>query len=103
MVFLLKKSQIEKHLLDRIEDLSLKMERMQLAEYMNMLNDPKRYLMVNFLGGVARGLGMAVGFTLLGALVIYFLQRVVLLNLPVIGDFIADIVRLVQNQTQGGS
>nr|WP_246451982.1 DUF5665 domain-containing protein [Alkalicella caledoniensis] len=79
------------------------MERMQLAEYMNMLNDPKRYLMVNFLGGVARGLGMAVGFTLLGALVIYFLQRVVLLNLPVIGDFIADIVRLVQNQTQGGS
>ncbi|WP_425489229.1 DUF5665 domain-containing protein [Alkalicella caledoniensis] len=99
----MKKSQIEKHLLDRIEDLSLKMERMQLAEYMNMLNDPKRYLMVNFLGGVARGLGMAVGFTLLGALVIYFLQRVVLLNLPVIGDFIADIVRLVQNQTQGGS
>ena len=42
-----------------------------------------------------QGLGMAVGFTLLGALVIYLLQRLVLLKLPLISDFIAQLVRLV--------
>ena len=49
---------------------------------------------VNF-RGPGRGLGMAVGFTLLGALVIYLLQRLVLLKLPLISDFIAQLVRLV--------
>lgn len=99
MVFFLKKTQIERHLLEKIEDLSLKMERMNLAEYMNLLNDPKRFLMVNFLGGLARGLGVAIGVTLLGALVLYIMQRLVTLNLPLIGDFIADLVRLVQDQS----
>lgn len=102
MVFFVKKSQVEKQLLEKIEELSLKMERMKLAEYMDMLNNPKRYLWINFTAGMARGLGIAIGLTLLGALVIYLLQRIVLLNLPVIGDFIADIVRLVQDQMQGG-
>lgn len=94
----MKKSQVEKQLLEKIEELSLKMERMNLAEYMDMLNNPKRYLWINFTAGMARGLGVAIGVTILGALVVYFLQRVVLLNLPLIGDFIADIVRLVQNK-----
>lgn len=102
-MFFLKKTQVEKLLIEKIEDMSHKMEKLQLAEYVDMLNNPKRYLMTNFLGGVARGLGMAVGFTLLGAIVIYLLQRLVLLNLPVIGDFIADLVKLVQDQIQGGS
>lgn len=101
-MFYLKKNRLEKELLEKIEELSLRMERMNLAEYIEMLNNPKRYLVINFTAGVARGFGIAVGFTLLGALVIYLLQRLVLLNLPLIGDFIAEIVRLVQDQMQGG-
>jgi hypothetical protein len=41
---------------------------------------------------------MAIGFTILAAVVLYLLQRVILLNLPLIGDFIADIVQIVQKQ-----
>lgn len=81
-----------------ITDLSIKIEKMKLAEYVYLLQNPKRLLVINFLSGLARGLGMAVGFTLLGAFVIYILQRVVMLNLPLIGDFIADMIRIVQNQ-----
>jgi len=51
--------------------------------------------MVNFLGGIFRGLGFAVGMTVLAALVLYILQWLVLLNLPIIGDFIAELVRIV--------
>lgn len=79
----------------KTEELITRMEHLRLAEYVEMLNDPKRLWKINFMAGLARGVGTAVGFTILGALVLYLLQRLVLLNLPIIGDFIADLVRLV--------
>jgi hypothetical protein len=86
---------------DKIDELSLNLERMKLAEYVELLNNPKRLLMINFISGLARGLGTAVGFTLLGAIVLYILQRLVVLNLPVVSDFIATLVQLVQLQLEG--
>lgn len=89
-----------KRILEKVYDelgrLSQNLEKFNLAEYMEMLNNPRRYIITNFLGGLARGLGIAVGFTILGALVIMLLRRLMYLNLPFIGDFIADIVLIVQ-------
>lgn len=84
-----------KLLAERIGELSQRLEKFNLAEYMNLLNNPRRYLMVNFMGGLFRGFGIALGMTLLGALILWVLQRLVRLNLPLIGDFIADLVRIV--------
>ena len=86
---------LQQRLLDRIGELSREMEKYNLAGYISALNNPRRYVVVNFVGGIARGLGIAVGATFLGALVLYFLQRLVVLNLPLIGDFIADLIRIV--------
>ncbi len=80
----------------QINELALNMEKMKLAEYVNLLENPRRLLYINFIAGVARGLGIAVGFAILGAVIIYILQRIVALNLPVIGKFIAEIVTIVQ-------
>lgn len=91
---------MDKSLLDKVSSqlqrLAQSMEKFNLAEYMEMLNNPRRYVMINFVGGLFRGLGMAVGFTILGAIVLMLLRRLMYLNLPIIGDFIADIVRIVQ-------
>ncbi|HBI27082.1 MAG TPA: hypothetical protein DDY25_05075 [Peptococcaceae bacterium] len=86
----------------KIDELSLNLERMKLAEYVELLNNPKRLLLINFISGLARGLGIAVGFTILGAIVLSIMQRIVVLNLPVVSDFIATIVRLVQLQLETG-
>jgi len=83
----------------KTEELIARMERLNLAEYVEMLHDPKRLIWTNFLAGTARGIGMAVGFTLLSALLIYFLKHLVRLNLPVISDFIADLIRMVREQS----
>jgi hypothetical protein len=87
-----------RELSQKIDDLSIRIEKLNLAEYIEVLRNPKRLLYVNFLGGIARGFGMAIGFTLLGAFVIYVLQRMVILRLPIIGTFIADIIEIVQKQ-----
>ncbi|NLO88035.1 MAG: hypothetical protein GX090_05755 [Firmicutes bacterium] len=80
----------------QLQRLAEQMEKFNLAEYMEMLNNPRRYLMINFIAGLSRGLGIAIGFTVLGAITLMLLKRLVVLNLPIIGDFIADIVVIVQ-------
>lgn len=87
---------------ERIEDMARNMERLRLAEYIEMLENPGRLLYMNFLMGLARGFGMAIGFTILAALVLWLLQRLVVLNLPLIGNFIADVVKWVQIELQMG-
>jgi hypothetical protein len=46
--------------------------------------------------GLARGLGIALGATLIFALVLEVLLRIILLHIPGIGQFVADIVNIVE-------
>jgi hypothetical protein len=91
----LQADEIHQKLLDKLAELSQQLEKFNLAGYLEQLNNPRRYFMVNFMGGLVRGFGIALGMTILGAFVLYILQRLVVLNLPVIGDFIAELVRIV--------
>jgi len=83
-------------LVDKIDKLSLQIEKLNLTEYLELLRNPRRLLVINFIGGIARGLGMAIGFSVLGAFFLYFLQYLVILNLPVIGDFFAKLIKIIQ-------
>lgn len=84
-----------KNLSSRIQQLSISLEKAKIMEYVNLMEDPKRLLILNFVAGLARGLGIAVGFSILGAVAILILRRLVVLNLPLIGDFIAELIKLV--------
>lgn len=87
---------ILKELSAKIDRLAVDLEKMKIAEYVNLLNNPRRLLFLNFLAGLARGIGIAVGFTLLGAIFIYTLQKLIMLKLPLISEFIAEILRMTQ-------
>ncbi|MEZ4357649.1 MAG: DUF5665 domain-containing protein [Eubacteriales bacterium] len=78
----------------KVNELLLMLEKMKLVEYLSHLNRPRRIIWVNFLGGLARGFGSAIGFILLGALFIYILQQIVLSNIPAIGEFVAKIMNI---------
>lgn len=90
--------------LSRVERLvhtvSEQMERTRIADYALLLNRPWRLLWLNLISGVSRGVGIALGFTFFAATIIYVLQVLGALNLPIIGDYIADIVRIVQRQLE---
>jgi len=77
------------------------LERAKIAEYVNLLNRPGRLLWLNLAGGLARGAGLAVGFTLLGAMIIYVLTRSYILNLPIIGNFLGELVWIIQQYLKG--
>lgn len=80
----------------QLQDLVWHLERMHMAEYIALFQNPRRLVWLNFLSGIARGLGIAVGFALLSAVVVYILQRLTMLNLPLVGNFIAQLVHIVQ-------
>lgn len=82
---------------ERVEKLTFAIEKMNLAEYTELLRNPWRLLWVNFMAGSARGLGLGVGFAILTAGLLYILRGLMMANLPLIGDFLATIVRLVEN------
>ncbi|MDP1509006.1 DUF5665 domain-containing protein [Paenibacillus sp. CMAA1739] len=90
--------------LNRVEKLvrtvSEQMERTRIADYALLLNKPWRLLWLNLISGISRGVGIALGFTFFAATIIYVLQVLGALNLPIIGDYIADIVRIVQRQLE---
>ncbi len=75
-------------------------ERVDLAAYVRYATDTKRRMRDAFLQGVMRGLGLLIGFSVLGALLMLPLSRLAERNLPVIGDFIAEIVELVRMRMQ---
>lgn len=85
----------EEKMAGHLQELVAHLERMNIGEYVQMLQDSKKVIYINFIAGLARGIGMAVGFTILGALMVYMLKQIVLLNLPIISEFIANIVRMV--------
>ncbi|WP_376744638.1 DUF5665 domain-containing protein [Paenibacillus typhae] len=80
--------------------LAQQMEKARIAEYTELLHSPFRLIWLNILSGTARGVGIALGFTFFAATIIYVLQVLGALNLPIIGDYIADIVRIVQHQLE---
>lgn len=96
------KNWLLKSLNRKVDQISLNMEKFKFVDYVTYLENPRKLLWSNFLAGLARGLGIAIGVTILGAVVIYGLQNIVKLNLPYIGDFIADIVKIVQDNMNKG-
>lgn len=94
-------NQIIKQLSDRIDKLAFNMEKARFAEYVQLIENPKRLLFNHLIGGVARGVGIAIGFTLLTSTLVYILQALGALDLPIVGDYIAEIVKQVQSQLEG--
>ncbi|MFI2857507.1 DUF5665 domain-containing protein [Paenibacillus sp. JSM ZJ436] len=76
------------------------LEKSRIQEYTQLLHRPWKLVGLNLLAGTARGIGIAIGFTFFAATIIYLLQALGALNLPIVGDYIADIVQIVQRQLE---
>lgn len=80
----------------QLKTIDKKVSNLYHSDYTYVKNNLRSMIWYNFLIGLSRGLGMAVGFTLLGAIVIYFLQKIVLLHLPGVSQLISDIIKFIE-------
>lgn len=77
-----------------IEIISTYLAKLNIFDYISLLQNPIKLIWLNFLSGLARGFGVGIGMTLLLALFLYTLHKSV--DLPWIGIYIAKIVKIVQ-------
>lgn len=79
--------------IDKLTDM---LQNMNLHDLIYILGSKKEIIKRNLLAGIARGIGGGIGFTIITAIIIYFLQKIVRLNIPIIGEYINDIIEIVQ-------
>jgi len=81
---------------DNIERLLKFLEKKNIEELIYLLGTKKEIAKRNFVAGIFRGIGVGIGVTIITAIIIYILQKLVRLNLPGIGRVISDIVEIVE-------
>ena len=65
-----------------------------------ILGNKREIIKRNLLAGIFRGDGIGIGITFISGIIIWILQKIVMLNLPIISQYIADIIEIVQNNLQ---
>ena len=87
-------------ILKTVEKLNNSLENARIVELIELLESKRKIYIRNLLAGISRGLGFSIGFYLITAILIYILQYIVKLNIPIIGKYISDIVEIVQAKNQ---
>lgn len=86
-----------KKLNKKIDDMNDKLQRSNIYDLGYILGSKKEIIKRNLLAGIFRGIGIGIGVTLITAIIIAFLQKIIKLNIPVISEYIVDIVEIVEN------
>lgn len=82
-----------KQLNRRFERLAFLMEEHRIGDVLRNYMYPRRVFAINFLAGLARGLGLTVGTAIVLAIAGYMLSKII--TVPVLGEYISDILDYV--------
>ncbi|MFR8103973.1 MAG: DUF5665 domain-containing protein [Clostridia bacterium] len=88
-----KKGELLKESIDKLNDT---LTKMNIHELLYVLGNRKEIFIRNILAGIWRGIGIGIGVTIITAIIVILLQKIVKLNIPIIGEYISDIVEIVQ-------
>lgn len=80
-----------------IDKINYILEKNQILELVELLGNIKKLFIRNLLSGIFKGIGLGIGFTLITAILVYILQRIVKLNIPILSEYIIDIIEIVKS------
>ena len=80
----------------KIDQIIEKLEKSNLEDFTNIIGNKKQIIFRNFFAGIFRGVGIGIGITIITAILVLILRHLVTLNIPVIGEYILDIVEIVE-------
>lgn len=90
------KDEKENLLEKQIDKLNKSLIEKNMIFVLELLGDRKRFLFVNLSAGIIRGIGIGIGVTIITAILLILLRKLVTLNIPIIGQFVSDIVEIVE-------
>ncbi len=84
----------EKSLAESILTLTKFVKQLRSKRYLQMVDNPKKFLGYSFLLGVVRGIGFAFGASLIFAFIIWILSKLIIV--PFLGDWVINILDYIQ-------
>lgn len=82
----------------KIDELNAIMKKANIEEFGAIIGNKKEIFIRNILAGLARGVGIGIGVTIITAVIVIIMQKIIRLNIPVIGDYLADILEIVEQK-----
>ena len=80
----------------KIDKLISIIEKSNLQELFFIFGSKKEIIKRNLLAGVFRGIGIGIGVTIITSILVIILNKIVTLNIPIIGEYISEIVKIVE-------
>ena len=68
----------------------------KFIDLIEVMGNKKEMIFRNLFSGLWKGIGIGIGVTLVTAIIIVILQKIIKLNIPVISEYITDIVEIVE-------
>lgn len=81
--------------INKLNDSLVKNRWIELSEIMG---NWKKLIWRNFISGISKGVGIGIGVSIISAIIIITMQRIITLNIPVLSNYIADIVEIVETK-----
>lgn len=86
----------EAKLLQQLQIINNNLNKNKVLDLIELAGNTKKYFIRNFISGISKGIGIGIGFSIITAIIVYALQKIIKLNIPGISKYIADIVEIVQ-------
>lgn len=83
---------------EAIEKLNITLSKNRFIELSEILGNWRKLILRNFISGIVKGVGLGIGFSILTAILIILLQKIIMLNIPVISNYMADVIEIVETQ-----
>jgi hypothetical protein len=84
----------EKSLRESVTVLTKLVEELRSRRYLQRIDKPKRFLFYNFISGIVRGIGVALGASIVFALIIWILSKLQIV--PVLGNWAIIILDYIE-------
>ena len=81
----------------QLEKMAYLFERMRLGDYITNFNRAGRVIWLNFIGGIARGVGLTIGATLVIVILIKICVALISLNIPYLTGALQNVVQVVKS------
>lgn len=87
---------------DMLKRLCDELNRAQLLKYIELVSNPKKLFWLNFLSGLAKGLGLTIGTAIVLTILFKVTRHIISLNIPYITVWVSEWISQVSTLLRAG-
>ena len=83
--------------MQQLDTLALRLENSGIAEYVKLSQRTGKILWLNFISGIARGLGFTIGASIVLAVIYKIISYIISMNIPYLTELLRQLIEIVNN------